>query len=162
MFKLSERSENIVDKDIFNCPLCKQKVHSLNERIDSVKRSRVALFAELQKLKSYSIDNSETIERLRQERDEINQKILTINGEVKILNKAFESGRSNYDLKQRAIGIKHLIELSLEFKFEDANLLSDNKQIKELEDEIQKIKIKLRKYDLISYRQNLTLNLVKI
>jgi len=108
MFKLSKRSENSIDKDLFNCPLCKQNVHSFNERVDSVKQSRAALFADIRKLKNYSIDNSETIERLRQERDEINQKILTINGEIKILNKAFGNENNNYDLKQRAIGIKHL------------------------------------------------------
>lgn len=152
MVKLSERSENSTDKDIFNCPLCKQKVHSFNERVDSVRKSRAALFADIRKLKNYSIDNSETIERLRQERDEINQKILTINGEIKILDKAFESGRNNYDLKQRAIGIKHLIELSLELTFGDTNLLSSNKEVKELEGEINIIKAKLKKYDLISYR----------
>jgi hypothetical protein len=152
MFKLSERSENNINNDIYNCPLCKQKVKSFNEKVESVKRSRDALFADLRKLKNYSIDNSETIEKLRRERDEINQEILTINGEIKILNKAFESGKNNYDLKQRAMGIKHLIELSLEVVFGDSNLLSSNEVVKDLEDDIRNIKNKLKKYDMVSYR----------
>lgn len=152
MLKFSERSEQEIHVDHFRCPLCSQEVKSFNETVDSVIKSRISLFSDLQKLKKYSLDNSETIERLNQERDEVKQNILIINGEIKVLNRALKDKKNNYNLKEKAKELRSLIELSSELMFGKAGILYSDIGIKELNQEIDTIKNKLGKYNIDLYR----------
>jgi len=153
LVELSDRSDGQVGKDHYCCPLCEQELKSFNENIDAIKKSRAALFADLHKMRNYTIDNSETIEKLKQQRDAIGQQILTINGEIRLLKDTNAKNLQGIDLKQRALEIKYLIEISLEVTFGDSNILLSDGEITELSNEINVIKSKLNKYIINAHRE---------
>ncbi len=153
LVELSDRSDGQVGKDHYCCPLCEQELKSFNENIDAIKKSRAALFADLHKMRNYTIDNSETIEKLKQQRDAIGQQILTINGEIRLLKDTNAKNLQGIDLKQRALEIKYLIEISLEVTFGDSNILLSDGEITELSNEINVIKSKLNKYNINAHRE---------
>jgi hypothetical protein len=153
LVELSGRSNCDIDKGNYCCPLCEQELKSFNTSVDAVRRSRAALFADLQKMRNYSIDNTETIERLKRQRDEIKQQILTINGEIRLLKDSNVKDLQSVDLRQRATEIKNLIEVSLEVAFGESNILSSNEEISELNNEIRVIKANLDKYNIDAHRE---------
>jgi len=159
LLKIQDRSEQSSKNDEYSCPLCDQHIPEFNQKLKSVQKSRQALFEDLKKLKSYSRDNSTLLENLRKERDDLNQKILTLTGEINVLKKMSESEKTNYNLREKAQGIKQLIELSLEFATGDSNLLSSDERISQLREEIGKIKEDLEKFEFKSVRKKFEHNL---
>lgn len=147
LLKIQYRSEQHSSNSDYTCPLCDQQLSTFNQKVKSVQKSRQALFEDLNKLKRYSHDNSAMFENLRKERDELNQKILTLTGEINVLKKMSETEKTDYDLMEKAKGIKHLIELSLEITFGDSYILSSGDRVSQLTEDIAKIKEDLEKYD---------------
>jgi len=166
LLKLKNRSEKSSTKEQYTCPLCDQHLETFKQSVDSVQKSRQALFEDLKKLKTYSVDNSSTLEKLRKERDDISQKILTITGEINVLKKMSETEKNNYDVRERAKGIKHLIELSLEITYGDLNFLSSDEQIIQLTEDISKIKEDIDKFNFknprMKFEQKLSQDMNKI
>jgi len=166
LLKIQGRSEHSTKNNEFTCPLCDQHLPTFNQKVKSIQKSRQELFKDLHKLKNYSHDNSSMLETLRKERDKIDQKISTITGEINILKKMSETQRSNYDLREKAKGIKHLIELSLEVTFGDSNILSSDERISQLKLDIKKIREDLEKIDFKvarkKFEQNLSQDMNKI
>jgi len=154
LLKVQNRSEVQPKLEDYKCPLCDQHLPKINQKIKSVQKSRQVLFEDLKKLKKYSRDNSTLLENLRKERDDLTQKTLTLTGEINILKKMSEDERSNYDLKEKANGIKHLIELSLEITFGESNILSSDLRISQLKEDINKLKDSLSIYDFKNARKN--------
>ncbi|MFW9952540.1 MAG: DUF3732 domain-containing protein [Candidatus Thorarchaeota archaeon] len=158
---LANRSTNSSSIDHYTCPLCNQKVDSLKEKVEEVKKSRRSLSEDLKKLRNYSIDNSKTIERLNKERTSLTNELITINAEINLLKKASADEKDNLTLKDRAREIKQLIELSLDVTFGDSNILHSDQEIEELLDEINKLSKELEKYNYNSLRINFEDNLAR-
>lgn len=131
----------------YTCPLCEQSVESLNKQIDAVTKSRISLFDDLKKLKSYARDNSKTLERLKKERSNLNDKILSINGEIDLLKRASINETTDSTLKERAAEIKQTIRISIDITFGDSNILQSDQEILDLSEEIKTITKELEKFD---------------
>jgi uncharacterized Zn finger protein (UPF0148 family) len=147
LLKIQNRSAQFSKKDEFICPLCDQQLTTFNQKVKSVQKSRQALFEDLYKLKRYSHDNSTLLEALRKERDNLNQEIMTLTGEINVLKKMSDTEKANYDIREKAKGVKHLIELSLEITFGNSNILSSDERISQLKEDLAKIKSDLENYD---------------
>lgn len=152
LVKIIERSQSTSTKPPYICPLCNQEVKSINQKIDALNKSRISLSDDLQKLKNYSIDNTATLEKLKQKRDDLNQKIIAVNGEINLLKRIHKDEKDRCDLKQRANEIKNFIQTSLELIFGNSNPLSINEEINDLCDERDSIRSKLGRYNIAEQR----------
>jgi len=161
LIKLSGRNKDNISKDQVICPLCSQELELFNSKVDSVINSINILSADLQKIQNYAIDNSATIEKLKKERDDLNQNIINVNGEIEVLNRTFENEKKQYDLKQKALEIKNLIVLSLDLTIGKSNLLYSNDEKLRLKDEISILEARLSKYNLKKYMAQFNINLSK-
>ena len=153
LLRIQSRSVENPKHGEYICPLCDTHLPELNKKLKDVQKSRQSLFEDLNKLKNYSKDSSIALESLRKERDEISQKILNLTGEINVLKKMSEENKSDYNLKEKAREIKHLIEMSLEITFGDSNILTSDQRITQLKEDINKIKSILEKYDFKTARR---------
>ena len=70
-----------------------------------------------------------------------------------------ETEKTNYNIREKAQGIKQLIELSLEFATGDSNLLSSDDRISQFKEDIAKIKENLEKFEFRNIRKKFEQNL---
>jgi hypothetical protein len=135
-------------KDNIECPVCHQKVSKIEETLKAIKTSRESLISELKNVGKYQHDSSEHIEQLIEKRDSCKKNIKLVSAEITNLTKITKSVIKEQSLRETLMFLRGRVDATLEQILDKPTLAQSPINIKELKDEIDQLKDKLKGYDL--------------
>lgn len=135
--------------DEVNCPLCKQGVKEINEKISALADSNSMLTQEFEKIGTYVNDTYEEHSSLRNERDSLKKDLKKLSVDAEKLNKQIIAEFSTKKEYEKGLLLKGKTEANAQNLINRNNLLTNNiDNFSELENEILILKDKLSGYNL--------------
>lgn len=141
--------------DEVSCPLCKQEVSEINEKISFLADSNSMLTQELENIGTYVNDTYEEHSTLRLERDKLKKELRKLSIDAEKLNKKIIAEFNTKHEYEKGLLLKGRTEANAQSLINRNKLLSNRPDdFSELENEITVLKEKLSGYNLKEKLQN--------
>lgn len=129
------------------CPVCHQECSELADELQMIGESKSQLISELEKIHTYSADNSEQIEEVRGVRNKLKREVTRLSGEISTLQSKDQELQRSKPLREIALHAKGATEARI------SNLLSNSNgdssvDIDELQEEIETLKKRIEGFNL--------------
>jgi hypothetical protein len=147
---LNLTSDLTLDSETLVCPVCNRDGVDLSDDINRVTDSREELKAELEKMGTYSDDNSEQIEQLRKSRNLLKRRISTITSEIKSLEEQDGEIQKSKSLRDQSLLAKGMADANIKALLSNNRQNVDDTEKDELESRITYLQEKLDGFDLKS------------
>lgn len=147
---LNVTSDLTLDSETLVCPVCNRDGVDLSDDINRVIDSREELKAELEKMGTYSDDNSAQIEQLRKSRNSLKRRISTITAEIKSLEEQDGAIQKSKSLRDQGFLAKGMADANIKMLLSNNKQNVDDTEKDELESRISYLQGKLDGFDLKS------------
>lgn len=130
------------------CPVCHQQNAELSMEMEIVSTSRRQLLSEMEKIQTYSADNSEHVAEARSARNTLKRQILRLSGEISEMESKDKELQAKKPLRDIALREKGATEERIRTLLSANSEIGESIDIEELKRQIDELKAKIEGFDL--------------